>query len=150
EDGLEEVVQAAPQREHGLADVDELCGLGADAVHAEEPPGFAVEDHLEQSRVVAEDLPARDLAKARDPRLVRHLVARELLLGGAAQRALGDGVHADGKVGFHRLGVEAEHVRRREIVGLPERTRPDRRPARTGVRYPYLAASLNRAACTRR
>src|SRR5262249_35635572 len=55
EDGLQEVVEAAAQAEHGLADVDQLGGLRADAMGAQQPAVLAVEDHLEQPRVVTQD-----------------------------------------------------------------------------------------------
>ena len=38
EDGVEEVVEAAAEAEHRLADVDQLGGAGADDVHAEQAP----------------------------------------------------------------------------------------------------------------
>src|SRR5262249_55437843 len=80
EDGLQEVVEAAVQAEDGLADVNQLRRAAADGVHAEQLPSLAVEEHLEEAAVVAEDLATRDLAVACDAGLVRHALASELLL----------------------------------------------------------------------
>src|SRR5262249_25968674 len=80
EDGVEEVVEAAPKGEDRLADVDQLGSPGAHDVHAEQAAVVAVEDHLEETAVVAHDLPARDLPVARHPGLVGDLLLGQLVL----------------------------------------------------------------------
>src|SRR5262249_35357364 len=72
EDGLQEVVETAAEAEHGLADVDQLGRPAPDRVYAEQPAILAVEEHLEEPAVVAQDLPACDLAVTCDAGLVRN------------------------------------------------------------------------------
>src|SRR5256885_9571921 len=72
EDGVEEVVEPPAQTEHGLADVNELGGPGADRVDAEQPTRLTMEEELHQPRIIADDLSACDLAIARDAGLVRN------------------------------------------------------------------------------
>ena len=57
ENRVDEVVDRGAQREHGLADVNQLRGPFTDDVNAEQGPGLAVEDDLQPARRVAADLP---------------------------------------------------------------------------------------------
>ena len=43
EDGVDEVVKGAAEGQYGLAYVNELCGLGADDVDAQQLPGCPCE-----------------------------------------------------------------------------------------------------------
>ena len=123
---LEEVVESAAERQHRLADVDQLGRLRAHAVDAEQRARLAVEDHLEEAAVVAEDLPAGDLRVARDADFVGDLLLGELLLGRADHRDLGDRVDAVGEARGRRLRLEAEHRADREAALLRARRRKRR------------------------
>src|SRR5262245_33070598 len=81
-------------------------------MHAENSAMLAVHDHLDHASVVAEDLPARDLAIARDADLVWDSFRGQLFLRLAHHRDLRDRVDADGKVARHGSGLHAEHVTR--------------------------------------
>ena len=65
EHGLDEVVDRAAERQHRLADVDQLARPLADDVDAEQLAGLAVKDQLQEPGNIAEDLAARDLLVAR-------------------------------------------------------------------------------------
>src|SRR5438094_3599397 len=60
EDRLEKVVEPAAEPQDGLADVDQLGRARAQAVHGQQPPILAMEEHLDEPAPVAEDLTARD------------------------------------------------------------------------------------------
>src|SRR5690242_14994310 len=64
EDRIEEIVEPGPQAEHGLPDVEQLGGAGADDVDPEQPAVGAMEQQLEQPAVVTYDLSPGDLAIA--------------------------------------------------------------------------------------
>src|SRR5436190_14610316 len=46
EDGLQEVLDVAAQRQNRLADVDQFSGASADDVHSQEFAGVLVEEHF--------------------------------------------------------------------------------------------------------
>src|SRR6267154_1797276 len=83
EDVVDEVVDQAVVRHDRLADVHQLGGAGADDMHPEKPARLAMEQDLQQSRIVAQDGAAGDLAIARDAGLVRHAGGGQLFLGAA-------------------------------------------------------------------
>src|SRR6202171_1046270 len=62
---VDEVVDRSAERQHRLTDVDQLARPLADDMDAEQLPGLAVKDQLQQPGDVAEDLPAGDLLVAR-------------------------------------------------------------------------------------
>ena len=77
-----------------------------------------MEDHLEEARLVAEDLAACDFGVPRHADFVRHLGARERLLGGADHRDLRHGVDPDREVCRHRGRFGAEGVTRGQTTLL--------------------------------
>src|SRR5262249_2467413 len=107
EHGPEEGIDPAAQAQNRLADMDQLGRAGADRMDAEQWPVLAMEEHLEEPAVVAEDLAARDLSIARQPRLVRDFALGQLVLGKADHRDLRNRVDADGEVRRHRAGLDA-------------------------------------------
>ena len=103
EDGFEEVFESTAEDECGLADVDEFGCLRADAMHAEQLAGFAMEEHLEEAAVVAEDLSACDFAVACDADFVGDLCLRKFFFGCAHHRDLWNCVDAVRESRAHRL-----------------------------------------------
>src|SRR6476620_10024926 len=71
EHGVDEVVDRSAERQHRLADVDQLAGTLADNVDAEQLAGLAMKDQLQEPGNVAEDLAAGDLLVARLADLIR-------------------------------------------------------------------------------
>src|SRR5262249_53896446 len=110
EDRTQEVVERAAEAEDGLSDVDQLGGAGADRMHAEQAMVLTVEQHLEHAAVVPEDLPAGDLAVARDAGLVRHAVLGARPPGPPPHGYLGNGIEPERKVGRQRAGGHAERA----------------------------------------
>jgi len=51
----QEVVQPPAESQHGLPDVDQLGGAGADHMNAKQAMIFSMKEHLQQAAVVAED-----------------------------------------------------------------------------------------------
>ena len=86
----------------------ELGRARAEDVHAEQRAVVERDEQLEHAVAVAEDLPAGELAIARDADLVGHAGLGQLLLGLAHERDLGNRVDADRQQGVHRLGRPAE------------------------------------------
>src|SRR5262249_7000479 len=80
EDLLREVTNGAAERHHGLTDVHELGGALSDDVHAQERSRFHVEENLEPSRGVPDDLATCDLAVVRHADLVGDTGVGQLLL----------------------------------------------------------------------
>ena len=69
-----------------------------------------VKEHLEETAVVTQDLPARDLPVSRHAGLVGDLRLGQLVLGRADHRDLRDGIDADREMGGHGARVDAERV----------------------------------------
>src|SRR5262249_51192628 len=65
EDRADEVVDRAAAAHHGLADVYQLGRARAEDVDAEQPPALRVDEQLQETVPVAEDLPAGELAVPR-------------------------------------------------------------------------------------
>src|SRR5262249_30726115 len=112
EDRLQEVVEPAAEADDRLTNVDQLRRSAADGVDAQQLAAVSMKEHLEEAAVIAQDLTARDLVVACDAGLVRYLLPRQLLLGGAHHRDLGNRVDADGKMTRHRPRRDAEGVTR--------------------------------------
>jgi hypothetical protein len=108
EGGLGEVLDAVGARRlahDGLADVDDLGGLLAEAVDAEDLQRLAVEQDLEHADGVAGDLRAGDGLERRLGDLVGHL--------GGGQFALG---LADGADLRHRVDAGGEFLDQRPVA----------------------------------
>ena len=74
EDRVAEVVDRAAERHHRLPDVYDFGRGFADAMHTEELSRVPVEQQLQQSRLIADDLPAGDLPESGDSDFIRHTV----------------------------------------------------------------------------
>src|SRR5579885_697215 len=81
EDRIHEIIHRALENEHRLPDVQQFGGAFADDMHAEQFPGFAVEDEFEAPRRVAADLAAGGFAVEGHPDLVGNVFIGQLLLG---------------------------------------------------------------------
>src|SRR3989442_7540204 len=114
ENRLEKIVEAAAEAEDGLADVHELGRAGPQAVDREEAPVLAVEEHLEESAAVAQDLAPRDFAISGDARLVWHPRGGQLVLRRAYHRDFTDRVDADREMARHRSRLDPECLARGE------------------------------------
>ena len=114
---------------------------------AEQRARLAVEDHLEEAAVVAEDLAARDLRIARHADFVRDLLLGELLLGRTHHRDLGDRVDAVGEARGRRLRLEPEHRADSKAALLRARRRErgetDHIARRRDVRHGRLVARVD-------
>src|SRR5258708_30029783 len=72
ENGVDEIGDLAFERENRLADVEELGGVFAKDVHAEQVESFAVKEELEAAFGMACDLATGDFAVVGNANLVRH------------------------------------------------------------------------------
>src|ERR1039457_5154137 len=95
EHGVDEVVDGAAAAHHGLADVDELGGAGAEHVDAEQLAGIEGDQQLQHAVGVTDDLAAGQLPVTRDADLERDAVLGQLLLGPPDEADFGNAVDAD-------------------------------------------------------
>ena len=123
---VDEVVDRAAEAHHRLADVHDLGRARAERVHAEQLAVLGRDEQLHEPVAVAEDLPARELAVARDADLVGDRRLGQLLLGLADVADLGDRVDAD------RKGALPAFVRRRRRCRTRSRPLLGRGRARLG------------------
>src|ERR1700730_3206863 len=107
---VDEVVDRSAERQHRLTDVDQLARPLADDMDAEQLPGLAVKDQLQQPGDVAEDLAAGDLLVARLADLVGSGGFCQLLFVLADHRDFGDRVDAVGEALGRALRFEPEGV----------------------------------------
>src|SRR6266446_6062824 len=105
---VDEVVYRSAEREHRLADVDQLAGTFADDVDAEQLAGLAVKDQFQEAGDVAEDLAAGDLLVARLTDLVGRRGLGQLLLVLADHRDFRDRINAVGEALGRALRLDPE------------------------------------------
>src|SRR5215469_6722654 len=92
EDGVDEVIDCAPEDHHSLANVHKFARALANDMHSQHLAGVAMEDQLQPPRGVAANLSARSLPVERHADLVWHILIGQLLLGLADKADLRDRV----------------------------------------------------------
>ncbi len=80
ESGGQNILESAPQPQHSLADMDQLCRTGADCVNSQETMVLSVKQHFEESAIVTHDVATRNLSIESDTALVGNLPRRQHVL----------------------------------------------------------------------
>src|ERR1017187_4534688 len=94
EDGVDKVVDCAPQSHDGLADMDEFCSVLSDDVDAENFPGLSVEDEFEPAGGISANLATGNFAIVGHADFVGNVFVGQLLFSLSDEADLGNGVDA--------------------------------------------------------